>query len=127
MFSLKSASTICLFYVSLLLFIYPIHATLSSLSKNNPFPLFTSYDPFLYLTEKERACIIEDPDAPFIQDRFFLSVSVSNQTGLFPLHARWLNIGGRQWQATGDGQQFLIDELIPEETPAPRSLDAVVP
>src|SRR5205823_4582657 len=56
-------------------------------------------------------CRVEIQTAP--------TFSVSNQTALFPLHARWLNIGGRQWQATGVGQQFLIDELIPEETPAP--------
>src|SRR5438105_339260 len=44
---------------------------------------------------------------------------VSNPVVLFPLHARWLNIGGRQWQVTADGQRFLLDELIPEEAPAP--------
>ena len=44
---------------------------------------------------------------------------VSNPVVLFPLRARWLNIGGRQWQVTADGQRFLLDELIPEEAPAP--------
>jgi len=44
---------------------------------------------------------------------------VSNPVALFPLRARWLNIGGRQWQVMGDGQRFLLDELIPENAPAP--------
>ena len=44
---------------------------------------------------------------------------VSNTVAMFPLRARWLNIGGRQWQMTGDGQRFLLDQLIPEKAPAP--------
>jgi Tol biopolymer transport system component len=47
------------------------------------------------------------------------TLRASKPVALFPLRARWLNIGGRQWQATGDGQRFLLDELIPEGAPAP--------
>ncbi len=43
----------------------------------------------------------------------------SNPVVLFPLRARWLDIGGRQWHLAGDGQRFLEAELIPEAAPAP--------
>ena len=44
---------------------------------------------------------------------------VSDAVTLFPLRARWLNIGGPQWQVAEHGNKFLLAELIPEEAPAP--------
>jgi len=38
---------------------------------------------------------------------------------LFSLRARWLNIGGRQWQVASDRERVLEDVLIPEVVPAP--------